>query len=128
MALWPERNNAMKNTITIKQHKNRIKKDEGMRNVIKSFRNEYCDFIATDNDGFTRHIFYASVMGLDWPENSHCHVLMQLYYETHRAMDIPFATKKDAWEFVHSQGKIDHRIIKKEALSGNKGWKLTLKV
>lgn len=114
-------------TPTIKGRRDRIQQDKDMRSVIDPLRNEYCDFIATDNDGFTRHVFYASIMGLDWPENTHCHVSIQLYYETHRAMDIPFATKKDAWEFVHSQGKIDHRIIKKEALSGNKGWKLTLK-
>lgn len=100
---------------TITKNKKRILQDTGMKSVLEANKNEYCDFNAVDNDGFKRRVFYASTLGLDWPENSHCHVGLQLYYETHRAMDIPFATHKDAWDYVHSQGKIDNRIIEKKA-------------
>lgn len=113
-------------TLTEKRNKNRIMNDNGFRKVVRPGHNQFCDFIANDGNKEKR-VFYASTIGLDWPENSHCHVSLQLYYETHMAMDIQFSTHKDAWDYVTSEGKIDRRIIEKEALSGSHGWKLTLK-
>lgn len=83
-----------------------------------------CNFLA--NDGFIRkRVYLADVMGLDHTEHLNCHVNLSLYYDTHLAMTISFATKADAWKYVESKGKIDRRIIKKTMVPN--GWKLTLK-
>lgn len=124
-------------TQTIKSNQTKVHKD-CKRLVASDFSVKRVNFIASDEwanmnkkhveyPPIKRRVFMADVSGLDWPEHSHCHVLLDLYYETHKAMSIPFATKKDAWKYVDSQGDIDHRIISKTALFGNKGWKLGLK-
>lgn len=84
-----------------------------------------CNFIADDTYKEQR-VYFAESMGLNHSESKVCHVNLSLYYETHMAMTIPFASHNDAKEFVLSQGKIDKRIIKKT--SNSKGWKLELKV
>lgn len=83
-----------------------------------------CDFIADDGHKEKR-VYLAETCGLDWPENKGCHVNLSLYYDTHYAMTIGFATHKDAWEYVESKGEIDRRIIHK--WPAQNGWKLVLK-
>ena len=103
--------------------KQKIMNDNGFKNCNPE-NNRFCEFLADDGEK-RKWVYFASVLGLDWPENRHCHTVLQLYYDTHYAMDIPFATKKDAWDYVDSKGKIDKRIINKE--SSSQGWQLTLK-
>lgn len=103
--------------------KERVLSNPGFKNCNPK-HNRFCNFLANDGEKRKR-VYFASVIGLDWPENRGCHQSLQLYYDTHYAMDIPFATEKDAWDYVESKGKIDNRIIKKEVVPG--GWKLTLK-
>ncbi len=103
----------------VHNHYKRILADPEYKNV------KECNFLANDGDN-RKWVYLADVMGLDWPEYSHCHVNLSLYYETHKALTIPFATHKDAWYYVESKGKIDHRITKKDTAYDG-GWKLTLK-
>ena len=103
--------------------KQRIMKDKGFKGCNPQ-NNRFCDFLANDGTKQKR-VYFASVLGLDWPENPACHVGLQLYYDTHLAMDIGFATRKDAWEYVESKGQIDKRIIKK--VQKESEWLLTLK-
>jgi hypothetical protein len=73
-----------------------------------------CDFFA--RDGFTlekKRVYLAETHGLDTKENPGCHVNLSLYYETHRAITVPFASHADAWEYVKSEGKIDKSIYKR---------------
>lgn len=84
-----------------------------------------CDFYADDGKRKKR-VYLAEVCGLDWTaEHRNTHVNLSLYYDTHYAMTIGFATKKDAWEYVESKGKIDRRIESKQSRGG--GWALALK-
>lgn len=102
----------------VHDHYKSILNDVDYKNVLA------CNFLA--NNGLIRkRVYLADVMGLDWTEHKNCHVVLSLYYDTHLAMSIPFATKQHAWDYVKSKGKNDKRIIEKHAVQN--GWSLKLK-
>lgn len=105
--------------------KRKILNDDSFKWAVANQCGKFCDFEADDGQK-TKRVFFADTMGLDWPEHKGCHVNLSLYYETHKAMTIMFATHADAWAYVDSKGKKDNRIIKKTALTGG-GWSLKLK-
>lgn len=73
-----------------------------------------CDFIA--RDGFCsirKRVYLAETHGLDTAQHPGCHVNLTLYYDTHLAITVPFASKADAWKYVDTQGVIDRRIYKR---------------
>lgn len=108
----------MKTKNKVWEHYKEILNDTDYKNV------KACDFFA-NVEGKNKRVYMAEVMGLDHTDHPNCHVNVSLYYDTHLALTISFATKHDAWEYVNSRGKIDRRIIKKEFAKN--GWKLELK-
>lgn len=116
-------------TITMKKkfNSNKTKVHRDCKKLInEGFKVKLIDFEAK-HLGEKRRVYMADVTGLDHTTHPGCHVNLDLYYETHKAMMIPFATAADAWAYVDSQGKEDNRIVHKEAKKIGYGWNLKLK-